>query len=97
MRLIDINKIDYTEIVECLTTVAITGLDEASCEKMINDFINSQPTIDEKEIIRKTVERIVERLEEARKKSLKLWDGNSRYKGYSKAIKIVKEECGISE
>lgn len=46
---------------------------------------------------RKPMERIIERLEEERKKSLQLWDGNSRYKGYSKAIKIIEEECGISE
>ena len=56
-----------------------------------------QIAVDEKEIISKAFERVVERLEEKRKKSLQLWDGNSRYKGYSKAIEIVKEECGINE
>lgn len=61
------------------------------------ETINSLPTIGETEIIRKAFERVVEKLEEKRKKSLDLWDGNSRYKGYSKAIEIVKEECGISE
>jgi hypothetical protein len=60
-------------------------------------LVEKQPTLDEKEIIRKPFERVVERLEEERKKSLQLWDGNSRYKGYSKAIKIIEEECGINE
>ena len=49
------------------------------------------PTVDEKEIIRKAFERVLERLEEARKpcKFLQM--------RIDDAIKIVKEECGISE
>ena len=64
---------------------------------MLQSQIAELPTLDEKEIIRKAFERVLERLEEERKKSLQLWDGNSRYKGYSKAIGILKEECGINE
>ena len=41
---------------------------------------------------RKPMERIAEQLEEEKEKALDLFDGNSRYKGFDKAIKIVKEE-----
>ena len=56
------------------------------------------PTLDEKEIIRKPFERVVERLEE-RVQWYEVYgdcEGNS-YRAYDHAIEIVKEECGISE
>lgn len=48
------------------------------------DDISDLPTLDEKEIIRKPFERVVERLESI---SSTPWE----------IVKIVKEECGISE
>ena len=50
----------------------------------IVDLIKNQPTLDEKEIIRKAFERVVERLESI---SPTPWE----------IVEIVKEECGISE
>ena len=52
----------------------------------------NQPTLDEKEIIRKPFERVVERLEE-----LKVNAFNDESVIISDAIEIVKEECGINE
>ena len=55
----------------------------------------NQPTVDEKEIIRKTVERIVERLEERKREYS---DGIFQLKEFdtmAEAIEIVKEEGGI--
>lgn len=40
---------------------------------------------------RKTVERIVERVEEEKQNALKLWDGNSRYKGLTEVAKEYKD------
>lgn len=79
----------------------------------LNIWINAikcQPTLDEKEIIRKTVERIVEKLEQQEKQynerakkfaeALHSWEERRNYGkacSYAHAIEIVKEECGISE
>ena len=50
------------------------------------------PTLDEKEIIRKAFERVVEILEKEKS------DWNYDYNvPLDNAIKIIKEECGISE
>ncbi len=87
---------DYISIQEAIDRLSEVLSSEGEFE-IAKQVIIEAPTIDETEIIRKAFERVVERLEEERKKSLQLWDGNSRYKGYSKAIKIVKEGCGISE
>ena len=60
--------------------------------------VKEQPTVDEKEIIRKAFERVLERLEE-RVQWYEVYgdcEGNS-YRAYDHAIEIVKEECGISE
>ena len=74
----------------------------------IRSWIDRQPTLDEKEIIRKAFERVVERLEheeqeynELRKFHKK--NGNKTMEGlyvgktraYQEAIEIVKEEGGI--
>ena len=56
------------------------------------DLVFEQPTLDEKEIIRKAFERVVERLE-----LLKYRHIPSRTETIEKAIEILKEECGISE
>lgn len=65
---------------------------------MLQRAIKELPTLDEKEIIRKPFERVVERLEE-RVQWYEVYgdcEGNS-YRAYDHAIEIVKEECGISE
>ena len=70
--------------------------------------INEASTLDEKEIIRKAFERVLQRLESERAtenfKALKNANEtfikgciDNRVFAYSKAIEIVKEECGISE
>ena len=78
---------------------------------LVVDEINKIPTLDEKEIIRKAFERVVERLEQQKQQyerreqehkdinmTVQLTD---KYYGkvcsYKHAIEIVKEECGISE
>ena len=60
--------------------------------------IGAIKTLNEKEIIRKPFERVVERLEE-RVQWYEVYgdcEGNS-YRAYDHAIEIVKEECGINE
>lgn len=59
--------------------------------------IQTQPTISETEIIRKAFERVVERLEEKMPISWKFDYIGGKKDGIVEAIKIVKEECGISE
>ena len=59
------------------------GLGRKSLEAVVKT-INEQPTLDEKEIIRKAFERVVERLENIEPTP---WE----------IVKIVKEECGINE
>lgn len=64
---------------------------------------HNQPTLDEKEIIRKPFERVVERLEEQKQQSDRIYNElkDSFYLGMiqscDNAIEIVKEECGINE
>ena len=54
--------------------------------------IGAIKTLNEKEIIRKAFERVVERLELLKYRHLP-----SKTETIKKAIEIVKEECGISE
>ena len=64
----------------------------------IKRLLDDIDTLDEKEIIRKAFERVVERLEE-RVQWYEVYgdcEGNS-YRAYDHAIEIVKEECGINE
>lgn len=62
------------------------------------EIIEHLPTVDEKEIIRKPFERVVERLEEEPTAVRTNCETNVAYDiGIYKAISIVKEECGISE
>ena len=59
-------------------------------KEMMLLIVGEQPTVDEKEIVRKTVERIIRRLEKNKS------DWNYDYNvPISKAIEIVKEEGGI--
>ena len=59
--------------------------------------IDAQPTLDEKEIIRKAFEKVVERLEESKKELQNEYLGSAFYRmdELNRAIKIVKEEGGI--
>ena len=62
--------------------------------------VKAMQTVDEKEIIRKAFERVVERLEEMEKKALRVQNYDVSFYATGqmhKAIEIVKEECGISE
>lgn len=83
---------------------------DKALEEIFFTIIDKQPAVDEKEIIRKTVERIVERLEYQEKqyesRAEKFAEAlnsceESRNRGkshsYGYAIEIVKEECGINE
>ena len=67
---------------------------EGYCEGWndVVDIMKKQPTVDEKEIIRKAFERVVERLKELKTNA---FDDESVI--ISDAIEIVKEECGINE
>ena len=78
--------IDQEEWIERLEEELKTTKNEQR-KTYLNICINSikcQPTLDEKEIIRKAFERVVERLENIEPTP---WE----------IVKIVKEECGISE
>lgn len=63
----------------------------------IKRLLDDIDTLDEKEIIRKPFERVVERLEERMPISWKFDYIGGKKDGIVEAIKIVKEECGISE
>lgn len=74
----------------------------------IQRYIEDMPTLDEKEIIRKPFERVVECLNEKlinadlecaswKNKSSALFRcADSKRIAYAEAIEIVKEECGIN-
>ena len=84
------------------------GLGRTSLEAVLKAMDNT-PTIDEKEIIRKMVERVVDMLEsieiggDCRHKcnhydwTVGACNGECTDYVKSRAIKIIKEECGISE
>ena len=93
---------DYTSkralVDSIMKNVLITTEEGFELRGEIVDLIKNQPTLDEKEIIRKAFERVVERLEE-RVQWYEVYgdcEGNS-YRAYDHAIEIVKEECGIDE
>lgn len=59
------------------------------------EMVDVQPTLDEKEIIRKTFERVVERLEE---NIVITWEHDylgGKKDAFMEAIEIIKEEGGI--
>ena len=74
------------------------NLPQGRIKAVFLELVDSQPALDETEIIRKAFERVVERLEEKKRsdgtESDREW---GKYIGYVDSIKIVKEECGISE
>ena len=57
--------------------------------------IGAIKTLNEKEIIRKAFERVVERLEDKKNRPYLAWKDNDDV--YKRIIEIVKEECGINE
>ena len=59
--------------------------------------VNEQPTLDEKEIIRKPFERVVERLEEKAKSIYKDKNEGEQFVFLKDAIEICKEEGGLNE
>lgn len=44
MRLIDIDDIDFEEIADTLSCMAITGLSSSDAENLIKEFIYKQPS-----------------------------------------------------
>ena len=96
MRLIDAEKIKF--ICAFNGTCMGTGEECKKCADYVCDFedIQRQPTIDETEIIRKPMERIIERL-----KNLYPINpypnpfSNGRDYANGRAIQIVKEEGGM--
>ena len=83
------------------------GLGRTSLEAVLKAMDNT-PTLDEKEIIRKPFERVVERLEEYRDdfmenvyQELDSDSDNNRanriIEGFDSVFEIIKEECGINE
>ena len=65
-------------------------------KEMMLLIVGEQPTVDEKEIICKTVERIVERLEESADQCIKIGDVYG-FSATNEAIFVVKEEGGTSD
>jgi hypothetical protein len=81
-----------------ITNLAMNGLKGTprSREELYQliERIEEQPTLDEKEIIRKAFERVVEKLEGLRAKPTEtVYDTVL----VGSIIEIVKEECGINE
>ena len=103
---------DYTSkralVDSIMKNVLITTEEGFELRGEIVDLIKNQPTLDEKEIIRKAFERVVERLEERKDHIMKEFvltdkakevksDSLNRINELDGTIEIVKEECGISE
>lgn len=90
--------ISKSELVDSIMkNVLITTEEGFELRGEIVDLIKNQPTLDEKEIIRKAFERVVERLEESRQKAnAKLYEYHEgKAYAFKEAIEIVKEEGGI--
>ena len=82
---------DYISKDEAIGRLSEVLSSEGEFEKAKQVIIKA-PTLDEKEIIRKAFERVVERLEENSEHG---WESGSKYIYTNNAIKIVKEEGGI--
>lgn len=99
---------EYISIQEAIDRLSEVLSSEAEFERAKQAIIEA-PTLDEKEIIRKMVERVVDRLEsikiggECRHKckhydwTVGACNGECGEYVKSRAIEIVKEECGINE
>ena len=96
---------DYTSkralVDSIMKNVLITTEEGFELRGEIVDLIKNQPTFDEKEIIRKAFERVVERLEEEKIEMYKKWlqtshfQDKGEYLAYKHATEICKEEGGI--
>lgn len=88
---------DYINIQEVIDRLSEVLSSEEEFEKAKQVIIET-PTISETEIIRKAFERVVERLEEQRKQLQNEYLESAFYRmdELNRAIKIVKEECGIN-
>ena len=79
-----------------MENVVITTEEGLELRGEIVDLIKNQPTLDEKEIIRKAFERVVERLEEeARNYKDGVLQKLYFETGVARSIQVVKEEGGI--
>ena len=79
------------QVIDVLKKVGVIKEDDVSSE-FITYEINRIPTLDEKKIIRKTFERVIQRAE---KESL----GGIAWEPWlplKTLVKIIKEECGIN-
>ena len=101
---------DYISREQVVDVLKETGIiQDNDLGHLVVDEINRIPTLDEKEIIRKPFERVVECLNEKlinadlecaswKNKSSALFRcADSKRIAYAEAIEIVKEECGINE
>ena len=61
------------------------------CECKLNQVYRTQQQAIEAWNRREPMDKIVEQLEIEKERALELFDGNSRYKGYARAIEIVKK------
>ena len=97
---------DYISKQEAIDRLSEVLSSQEEFEKAKQVIIEA-PTLDEKEIIRKAFERVVERLEESKMRYfLSIANTGSEIMDFAyenvgdaldEAIEIVKEECGISE
>ena len=60
-------------------------------------IVDDAPTLDQTEMFRKTIDRVLDRLDEEIPISWKHDYRGGKKDGIVKAIEIVKEECGINE
>lgn len=101
--------ISKSALIELFKSLADEHETNSISYKALCEVILQQPTLDEKEIIRKAFERVVERLEcieiggDCRHKcnhydwSVGACNGECTDYVKSKTIEILKEECGISD
>lgn len=91
---------DYIRREDVLGIISSGWSNHYSCKDMC-DEIKELPTLDEKEIIRKKMERIIDRIEKARQKYQRLVKEQGKKEDeamnihFRGMIKIIKEEGGI--
>ena len=89
---------DYITREQVIDVLKETGIiQDNDLGHLVVDEISRIPTVDEKEIIRNTVERIVERLEEEIELVVTQFPLQGKYIKKTRAIEIVKEEGGTSD
>ena len=90
--------ISKSALIEALDDKVHPRVNAIDVFRRVMEVIENQPTLDEKEIIRKPMELILARLKGIVVQRV-AWYGmkDDICRGVDKAIKIVKEECGINE